>query len=141
MLFSLTYIHQYTHIYTFTSLATSHFAKHAYKDAGRACLEKQSHSIKGDFCDSYLHRLCFSNISKTYSNGIYTMTEMHHSMPRQSGKLKITQWNSLMWHRYMSKLYHTIYLHNKCIAYIVFFRSGVSSKWVAKTLSIKVKMK
>ena len=37
-----------------------------------------------------------------------------------------------MWHRYISKLYGTIYLHNKCIVYIVFFRSGVSSKWVAK---------
>ena len=46
-----------------------------------------------------------------------------------------------MWHRYMSELYRTIYLNNKSIVYTVFFRSGVSSKWVAKTLSIEVKMK
>ena len=72
-----------------------------------------------ELCECYLHCLCFSKISKSYSNGIFTLTEMHRSMSyqRKSHKLKITE----LWHRYMSKMYHAIYLDNKCIVYIIFF--------------------
>ena len=86
---------------------------------------KQSQIFKGTLWLLPASSLFFENF-KSYSNGIFTLTEMHHSVSCQwkSPKLKITQWNSLMWHRYMSKLYHTIYLRSKCIVHIVFF-----SKW------------
>ena len=107
-------------------LANIYTPINTHTDFGRVWLEKQSNNIQWYFVPVTC-MVCFSKISKSWTNGIFTLTEMHKSsMPRQwkSQKLIITQRNSLKWHRYISKLDHTIYLHNKCIVYILFF-----SKW------------
>ena len=44
------YVYTNTHIHTYIHPLRHHnVAKHAYKDVGRACLEKHSHNIQADF--------------------------------------------------------------------------------------------
>ena len=140
-MFLLIYIHQCTHSHIYILCDISMLLSLYIKKLGELVL--RSILKTRDFVALTFIVFVFLKFLKTYSNGIFTLTEMYPSTSChwKSHKLKITEWNSLMWHRYMSKLYHTLFLHNKCIVYIVFFRSGVSSTWVAKTLTIGVNTK